>query len=625
MPDFYLDLNDDFVMENLLSGAYTGMPQTRNIQSLYPLTAVIGSLYKLNAEINWHGIFLMACQFGCLLLVIFRLYRLLKKRSLQAAAGGAAAALLFAVGLLCRHYVFYQYSVTVGIMAATAQVFFLTQEKEKGDHPYRDMARRLALPVILLWLGFLLRSEMLLFMLPVTGLSFLYGRIGLYNEDRDAAKTVREKKSLFVKTVIYPCILTGGIILAGAGILSAADSAAYSDPQWKEFRSLFDARTQLYDYEARPAYEGNEAFYDSIGLVPEEVILFENYNFGIDEKIDAAVMQKVADYAKEQSSGQGMFSVRIRKALWDYRHTFVSSSEYPYNLIVVTLYLLCLLKAVSLVLSGRRAKEEESGADQAERSGSPAARAALIPAELFMVFLFRTGLWMYLLYNNRPVTRLTHCLYLQEAIVLAAILAGGRLAGKDKAGSGEAGEVGEGGEAGRVRKVPGMVSAAVMTAVLLAACVSQKTWTDNELKRREAINRPFDELIGYCLEHEDTFVLVDVMSTVDFSEKIFDNRRQDRLKAVNWNFLGGWVSKSPLEREKLARYGIDSMCSALADGSGSCVFAARSDYDTQWLAAYYKSIGKDVTISEKDTPGDGYFTVYRVDPSDAGSGVAPRE
>ncbi len=160
MPSFYLDLNDDFMMENILSGAYTGMPQTRNIQSLYPLTLVIGSLYKINAEINWHGIFLMACQFGCLLLVIFRLYRLLKGKysgeesgNLQGKAGrgsgrnvfcllsAAAVATLFAAGLLYRHYVFYQYSVTVGILAGTAQVFFLTQRKEKGEHPLREMLK----------------------------------------------------------------------------------------------------------------------------------------------------------------------------------------------------------------------------------------------------------------------------------------------------------------------------------------------------------------------------------------------------------------------------------------------------------------------------------------------------
>ena len=70
----------------------------------------------------------------------------------------------------------------------------------------------------------------------------------------------------------------------------------------------------------------------------------------------------------------------------------------PYNLIIITLYLLVLVRIAEMLSSG-------------------------LAAKVLLLFLFRTGLWMFLLYNGRPVVRLTHCLYLQEAVILTVLLA----------------------------------------------------------------------------------------------------------------------------------------------------------------------------------------------------------
>ncbi len=35
--DFYWDLNDDFMIDRLLTGAYTGEPAARDIQNMFPL------------------------------------------------------------------------------------------------------------------------------------------------------------------------------------------------------------------------------------------------------------------------------------------------------------------------------------------------------------------------------------------------------------------------------------------------------------------------------------------------------------------------------------------------------------------------------------------------------------
>ena len=35
--DFYYDLNDDTMMSDIMSGAYSGVPDGHNMQTLYPL------------------------------------------------------------------------------------------------------------------------------------------------------------------------------------------------------------------------------------------------------------------------------------------------------------------------------------------------------------------------------------------------------------------------------------------------------------------------------------------------------------------------------------------------------------------------------------------------------------
>ena len=57
--DFYYDLNDDFFMRDIMSGAYTGTPDGHNVQTLYVLGAFISLFYKLCGTLPWYGLFLL--------------------------------------------------------------------------------------------------------------------------------------------------------------------------------------------------------------------------------------------------------------------------------------------------------------------------------------------------------------------------------------------------------------------------------------------------------------------------------------------------------------------------------------------------------------------------------------
>lgn len=122
--DFYYDLNDDTMIKDILSGAYTGTPNGFCIQMLYPLGWCIALLYKAIPAVPWYGLFLCLCQFGVLFLIAVRLLSLMRRTGTKLATLLAEAVLAF--GLFLRQFVIIQYSVTAGICMAGAVFLFLT-------------------------------------------------------------------------------------------------------------------------------------------------------------------------------------------------------------------------------------------------------------------------------------------------------------------------------------------------------------------------------------------------------------------------------------------------------------------------------------------------------------------
>ena len=80
--DFYYDLNDDTMMLDIMAGAYSGTPDGHNMQTLYPLGAVIPLCYRVWGSVPWYGLFLCLCQFGCFWLAAVRLCALVLSKIL---------------------------------------------------------------------------------------------------------------------------------------------------------------------------------------------------------------------------------------------------------------------------------------------------------------------------------------------------------------------------------------------------------------------------------------------------------------------------------------------------------------------------------------------------------------
>ncbi|RKM54263.1 hypothetical protein D6853_13615 [Butyrivibrio sp. X503] len=558
--DYWFEANDDVLIKDLLSGAYTGAPEGHNIQMLYPISFFFSLLYRVVRSLDWYGIFLCGGQYLCLFLIAHTTLKTCKKRGHKIAA--SLFMLLFAIGVVGSHFLFIHYTFTCGFMSGTAAFLILMHEKDKD--------KNFEIALILLFIAFLLRSEMLLLTLPMVCVAIFIRWLMKLN-----------------KTEFFGCLKLFGAIVTALVIGFVIHQVAFSKSDWKQYNDFFEARTQLYDYQNIPEYEENKEFYDNLGLDKSEYELLVNYNFGLDDKIDTAVLNKVASCYKEQRSGEQPFAPHLKQAISEYiyeLHNFSEQKDYlepgsyfPWNVIVIVLY-------IGVLISYILPRKDSSNKEIVRSVGA-----------LALLFACRTSLWIYMIMGRRIPIRIAHPLFFIEIMILFAMLLK------------------------RAEKSSYWPYKIILVAVLLSALSvpNQKAVISAEQRSRELMRMHYDALDDYFDANEDNFYFIDTYTSVScgkdkaegealFSEKLFD--RVDNSFA-NHDLMGGWGINSPLTKKKLAKEGFTDMQSALL--TDKAYFVQNKSESTDWLVDYYRYKGLEVTIEQKDVVADA-FAIYAV-------------
>lgn len=617
--DFYYDLNDDTMMHDIMAGVYSGTPDGHNMQTLYTLGALIALCYRMCRSVPWYGLFLCLCQFGCFYLIGVRLCALCgatgsvgqksgadfvsapgtekvgagRNSASECSATGESrrnllrkcAVLLglsfYLWGVCLPHLINIQYTITCAILSAAAIFLFLTTPA--GLDMRRFIVKNIP-SVILVVIAYQLRSEMLLLTFPLICLAGLY-------------RLVAERK-IFLKENLYKYGGVLGIILMGMFLSFVVDKAAYSSAQWKDFRDFFDARTTVYDFYPElitdDSYSG--ALTD-LGVEPHQQTLLHNYNFGLDETIDTALLSKLADYAVHTIGAAKDWPGIFREKVGFYRYRTLHGGDAPYNIMVLWAYAAVFLMGV---LTARQSK-----------------RYTFV-WQLVLLATVRSALWMFILMRGRDPERITHSLYLAEFALLMGML----VLRLRAAGGGADGETQ--GNAATGTSVPcantamgrGMARGmAVLAGVFLVAALTDSIPAVREDQmRRELVNRDREAIDAYCREHAGNFYFEDVYSTVAFSRRLFDG--SDNSYA-NYDIMGGWMCKSPLYREKLRWSGIDNAGDALC--MQDHVYFIMSDAERavrglDWITAYYAAHNIAVTVEQADVIGEaGTYCVYQIE------------
>lgn len=651
--DFYFDLNDDTMMHDIMAGIYTGTPDGHNMQTLYPLGALIALCYRLCRTIPWYGLFLCLCQFGSFYLVGARLCawgdvlhgswtvfyggKTTKKEHQGKGIGGAlryiggtgrkimalVALSLYMWGVCLPHLINIQYTITCAFMSAAAIFLFFTTPEGLDA---RQFLRWNIPSVLFVVVAYQLRTEMLLLTFPFICLAGLYRLTG--------------EKKIFVKENLYRYGGVLGVILAGMALCFVIDSVAYSSAEWKEFRDFFDARTTVYDFYPELITDEN---YDEtltrLGVAPHRQALLRNYNFGLDEETDRKTLMALADYAKDTIGAAKDWKKIAFEKTRDYIYRIFHDGDAPYNIMVLWAYgavlaagmIRCRMSGNSVRMQTTEMKESRRAASAADGGAESAVRCARSMPwrkydflwQLILLAAVRTALWMFILLRGRDPERITHSLYLVEFAFLAAMLVrmfpgfdGGMEYGTRSCGKKDDPAGVKIGNRSRCEEAPflrGVIRGVTVVAVICMAVSLTKSLerVHADQQYREQVNRSWHEIDDYCRSHGENFYFEDVYSTVAFSQKLFADRNNSY---ANYDILGGWMCKSPLYREKLEYCGIDSAQNALLTRDD--VYLIMSDGEAQeqgfdWIMAYYEELGVKVTVEKTDVIGS-FYGVYRV-------------
>lgn len=574
--DFYYDLNDDTTIKDIVSGAYSGTPSGYSVQMLYPLGFLIAVLYRAIPGVAWYGLFLCICQFGVLFLLLYRMTKLYMTKKTQYVAW-IVGALLY-VGLLFRELVLIQYSITSAICMAGAIFLYVTGEFKQTT---AATIKENVLPIILVVLSFMIRTEMCLMLLP-----FLF-IAGIFRLISDPIQSKEKGFDIFRRNMIIVFLALFGMF-AMLGLDSFAKHGTGVDQSWKRFDVFFEARTKLYDFYGLPQYEDNQAFFSEIGLSRESYTLLQNYNFALDESIDEHLLEEIVSYA-EQGAGKinsltsfwGAFYTRhtLGEGIWLYKQRIFGQEIGIWGIINACMYMLYLLLIFQKEASNR----------------------VIELLKIILLFAARSALFMYLLMVDRALDRVTIPIYLAEFTLLVGWIC-------------------------TMHAKKGRTGTAFIYGILVVCGLVSMCYNGNrtyaEYVDRERVNPRWETFISYCDYFPDEYFVMDVYSAtsyegVPYSEKIFKNV-DNSMK--NCDLCGGWLVKSPLYRQKIKRYGITDLEKALCKNEEKACetyFVVSHGKKLDWLSAYYEHKGQKIQLEQVDTiwyQNEAIFDVFALKP-----------
>lgn len=376
-------INDDWGMYSMLSGAYLGYPDAHVLFFLYPLSWLLCRLYMINSSIPWFGLFQHGIHILCIYLIYHRTLQLWKKHAgsdrILLPALSVLGVLFFIVDLNVISET--QYTTTAGFSVATALFWFITTKSDEGFFSFLKGN----IPTLLLaWLTFCIRRNVLYMMLPIAGMIWL-------------AKWLLSNRR-FCKDYLLKLFSLAFILCLGTGILYGANAIAYSSDEWSDFIKINYYRERVSDFYTWPAYEECADRLAALDIDQETYTDMKSgapyIGYGMDVK-DWEQMYRIAGdcyHARISMPSQ------IKKIVTDSLHVFLyQDGMQPLNLCVAILF------AVTLFLIFYR-------------------RNSIALAVYLFYLAGRLVTWGYLLYGSRFPKRIIQPLITADFLVLLGII-----------------------------------------------------------------------------------------------------------------------------------------------------------------------------------------------------------
>ena len=374
--DIIYAINDDVMIENVLSGVFSGTPSAMTYYFGLPVGSLLSLLYTLFPAVRWLGVFFVIVYLAGLY-VIFKRLTAITESTVGTAYLFCAGILVYAAVLL-QSVVMLHYTVLAAFAGAVALFMLVTgREYDTAADTFKGNASAL----IFMVLCFIIRKNVFFMLLPFLAVA------GGYRLLKGGYVKGRLKKYI-------PLLLA---LAAVTGILSAVEAAVYGSSEYRQYKEYNECRTDVYDYVLIWDNEEARSYYRSHGITDEETDLYLSYNIMLTD--GACDKLKVFASYGDVLRGNESFPLRVKKAAYDYIMCITDNQKcVPYIYLVLALYILVLLMCIKY------------------------ARWRNV-AQLAVLWIIRSAEWMYLIYKGRFPERITTSLMIIEILLLLGFMA----------------------------------------------------------------------------------------------------------------------------------------------------------------------------------------------------------
>lgn len=266
------EVSDDFIMEMIVSGAYTGSPSPF-IMFMHPIIGIVLSiLYTFIATINWYFIFQITVIFTslCILSYTFLKYR---KDNLSI--------LLFMIFLLFLSndlYLLVQFTKTASLSLCAGCILMLSNILDRNTMNKKEIA----LGILLFCVGYMIRNKCIYIVLFFSVLPILFHGIQKRFKYIDFVKLAKKAGK-----VMFPCFF----VLVGLSFFSKEFVQRY--PAYKEYKEYSAYRSDIVDY-SYYSYEENRTEFEKNGISENDFYTLVHWNFGDIEYYDLDKLKTVS-------------------------------------------------------------------------------------------------------------------------------------------------------------------------------------------------------------------------------------------------------------------------------------------------------------------------------------------
>ena len=520
---FVFSTNDDLFLKSIVSGEITGTPEFRGIYLGILPGFMISRLYLFFPTIPWYGIFLCLCQIVVMIVVLYQCLKQAFKTTHK-----MVILLLFGLisgGIQLQHFALIQYTVVAAIVgAASIFLFFVSDNDIEGWNFIKAN-----IPSFLLFiLAVSIRDKVAFMLLPIAGMLWLFKWLNSSNA--------------FKRKRIFAYFGYMGIILSLLGGIKLLDGVTYGNEQWQQFLTYTDAREQIVDYYGYPDYEINKGLYEQYGISYESYQgAAKRYQVLLDDNINAESMQALAKLAKEDSSKNSSFPIKIKETINSFIIRNLSYTDRPLNLFVYAGYFTITVLAVF----GKKYK-------------------ALL-CECFLI-IGRMTSWLYLFWHGRYPERVTQGLYFAELLALLAIGISFKLFDNRK-------------------RISMLVCMGMFCVLSLYFGIQKAEKVRGAIQGRLYDSTAYTQLKEYCTSHPNNFYLLDMRSVEHYTEDIL---QKQEYAYHNFAVLGSWIPKSPLYTTKMKKAGIHNLeQSVLQSNNIYFVFKDTKGLEPDYLYHYF--------------------------------------